>query len=376
MPPVRVLLVDDSLFMRNSLKKLLNVPELEIIDTASNGQEAVEKNLQLEPDVILLDIEMPVMNGIAALKQIMATRPTAVIMFSTLTQDGAAETIEALSHGAVDFIPKSSSYFDVSSVKDEIVSKLVSFGRNTSFRSGFKKTFKPSGNAQIPTAKGESLAKNLTQVLGEKIKPVPPKYQTNRRRPEPEDIKVITIGISTGGPVALQELIPHLPANLPVSILIVQHMPPLFTETLAKRLDQASKISVKEAADGDILKPGVAYIAKGSKQMVISRRKTIQLTDEPAGELFKPSVNVMINSVVDVYRGNAVGIIMTGMGNDGCVGLKNLESAGGYIIAQSPDSCVVAGMPKAVIDAKIAHEIHPLRDLANVVSSLFNLSPV
>jgi len=366
MTPVKVLLVDDSLFMRNSLKKILSVPEIQIIDTASNGKEGVEKNLALNPDVILLDIEMPVMNGLDALKEIMSTNPTAVLMFSTLTQDGAEATVKSLSLGALDFIPKKSSYFDVSSAKEELIKKIVELGSNKFLKANLKAKFARTVRTVEP----------IKQPTVAKPPPVAPNYQTTRKRPNPTDIKVVCIGISTGGPAALQEVIPRIPENLPVPILIVQHMPPLFTESLAKRLNQSSQITVVEAKDGEQLQAGTAYIAKGGVQMKITNKHTISLTTEPANELFKPSVNVMMDSVVNVYRDKAVGIIMTGMGNDGKIGLGKLAEVGGYVIAQKPDTCVVAGMPGSVIEAKIAHEIQPLNNIAGTICSLVQLLPV
>ncbi|MDR0927276.1 MAG: chemotaxis response regulator protein-glutamate methylesterase [Ignavibacteria bacterium] len=362
MQPVKLLLVDDSLFMRNSLKKILAIPEIEIVDTAANGKEAVEKNLEYNPDLILLDIEMPVMNGLDALKKIMETNPTAVLMFSTLTQDGAKETVEALSLGALDFIPKQASYFDVSSTRDDLVKKIVALGSNKFLKANLKAKYAKKGRPQEPQAPAPAPGKTQR---------VMPNYIAQRKRPNPKDIRLVCIGISTGGPVALQEVIPHIPKDLPVPIMIVQHMPPLFTESLAKRLDASSPITVVEAQDGEHLKAGTVYIGKGGFQMTVTKGNTISISKEPANELFKPAVNVMMNSVVDVYHERAVGIIMTGMGNDGQIGMTKLNEAGGYVIAQEPESCVVAGMPRAVIDNKIAHEVQPLHHIAGTIASLF-----
>ena len=387
MPTVKVLLVDDSLFIRNSLKKILDVPEIKIVDTAQNGQEAVEKNLALNPDLILLDIEMPIMNGLDALKKIMETNPTPVVMFSSLTQEGAQETIESLSLGALDFIPKQSAYFDLSTVKDDLIKKIVLLGSNAFLRANLKAKYghlKTGSNAAEANRKTETNRKTGDSNKAEanrksegehkesKIKIVAPGYcQSARKRPSKENIKLVCIGISTGGPVALQEVIPHLPANIPVSILIVQHMPPMFTGSLAKRLDQNSEITVVEAQDNDDLKPGTVYIGRGGLQMTVTKNHRISISNQPITELFKPSVNVLMNSVVDVYHGDAVGIIMTGMGNDGQKGLTNFANAGGYVIAQSIESCVIGGMPKSVIDAKVAHEIQPLENIAGTIASLF-----
>ena len=366
MQPVKVLLVDDSLFMRNSLKKILDVPSIQIIDTAVNGKEAIEKNLALNPDLILLDIEMPVMNGLDALKQIMASNPVPVLMFSTLTQDGAEETIQSLSLGALDFVPKQSSYFDVSQAKDELIKKIVALGSNKFLKANLKAKFANKTPKQVePPQKQEQF----------KLQIAAPNYQTAKKRPKATDIKIVCIGISTGGPVALQEVIPHIPPDFPVPILIVQHMPPLFTESLANRLDQNSYIHVCEAKDGENLKSGIVYIAKGGVQMKVTSRNTIVLSNDHPDELFKPSVNVLMNSVVDVYHDKAVGVIMTGMGSDGRDGLQKLADAGGYVIAQQPETCVVAGMPNSVIEAKIAHEIQPLKNIAGTLNSLFSSLP-
>ena len=208
MNPVKVLVGDDSLFMRTSLKKAICSRNKYLIDTASNGKEAVEKNLALNPDLILLDIEMPVMNGLTALKQIMETNPVPVVMFSTLTQEGADETIEALSLGAVDFVPKQSAYFDTNTVKDDLINKIVSFGSNPFLRANLISKYKKGRT--VVTPKPESLAQNLTQHIAASAKPVAPKYQTDRKRPDPANIRLVTIGVSTGGPVALQELIRNL----------------------------------------------------------------------------------------------------------------------------------------------------------------------
>lgn len=367
MTPVKLLLVDDSLFMRNSLKKILDVPQIQIIDTASNGKEAVEKNIALDPDLILLDIEMPVMNGLVALKKIMETNPVPVLMFSSLTQDGAQETIEALSLGALDFVPKQSAYFDVSLAKEDLIQKIVQLGSNKFLRANIKAKY-----ARLAKTLETSKTDEDTQPQQHVVK-TRPNYQTNRNRPNPNDVKLICIGISTGGPAALQEVIPLLSADLPVAVLVVQHMPPLFTESLAKRLDQSSQIKVCEATDGEIIKPGVVYIAKGGMQMTVTRKNTIALSDKPTNELFKPSVNVLLDSVVDVYQNKAIGIIMTGMGNDGKNGLTKLANAGGYVIAQEPETCVVAGMPRSVIEANIAHEIQPLNNMAGTIAAIFNV---
>ena len=362
---VKLLLVDDSIFMRNTIKKMLTVPEIEIIGTANNGKEAVEKNLSLQPDLILTDIEMPIMDGLEEIKQVMATNPTPIIVFSALSKEGSEVTMKALEYGALDFVSKESSLQGLSSTaKDELIKKIVGWGSNKFVRANLKAKFSRSSHIHTTLSHEHKVVPKIQS-------PVLPNYTGNKRRPKAEDIKVVCIGISTGGPVALQEVIPSLPANYPVPILIVQHMPPHFTASLANRLDQTSALKVVEAEDGVQLNPGTVYIAKGGYQMLVLKNETLQVTDTIKGELFNPSVNVMVNSVVEVYKDKAVGIIMTGMGNDGQIALNNLNKAGGYVIAQSKDSCVVAGMPGSVIDHKIAHEIQPLNNMAGTISSFF-----
>jgi len=362
---VKLLLVDDSIFMRNAVKKILSVPEIEIVGTASNGKEAVEKNLALNPDVVLTDIEMPIMNGLEEIKEIMETNPTAIIVFSALTQEGSETTIKAMEYGALDFVSKETASFDATAAKDELIRKIVALGSNKFIKANLKAKFSRSNKQPI-------LHPVKPTIHDVKVSVALPNYIGTKRRPKPEDIKIVCIGISTGGPVALQEVIPGIPANYPVPILVVQHMPPHFTASLSARLDQSSAINVLEAEDGILLKPGTVYIGKGGYQMQVTKRNTLHISDEIKGELFNPSVNVMVNSVVDVYKDKAVGIIMTGMGNDGQIGLTNLNKIGGYVIAQSKDSCVVSGMPSAVIDNNIAHEIQSLSNMAGTITSLFH----
>lgn len=379
---IRVLVCDDSIFMRRAITRMLTVPGIEVIDTASNGLEACQKAIEYQPDIITMDFEMPIMNGLEALKQIMDENPLPVLMFSTHTSDRAEVTLEALSLGAVDFLTKSQSITGVFSLKTGLITKVLEIGGDKTLKEKLRRRRNFSGNFQqrakqditLP-AEGERLAFNISQRLEEaKRKKFTPKQQKIGKRPNPEDIKAIAIGISTGGPVALMELLPHIPGGLPVPILIAQHMPPHFTKSLADRLNSKSELYVTEAADGDKLQPGYVYIAPGGRQMTVNKRLRITISDEPADELYKPSVNILINSLVDTLYDGVIGIIMTGMGHDGLEGLKRLSSAGGYVISQDIESCVVPGMPKSVIDAGIADEIYHLSDMADAISSFFSLS--
>jgi two-component system chemotaxis response regulator CheB len=368
MNKIKVLVVDDSFFMRKTISKILTTDEIEVIDTATNGKEGVEKALRLNPDVITMDIEMPEMNGLDAVKAIMEKKQVPILMLSSLTCEGADATIEALSRGAVDFITKKSAFTEMNNLADEIISKIKSIARSNFFKN---KISDSSGFIRRNDTAGTYYSNETFLEIENKKTNYQNKIRT--KKPNSFDIHIIGIGISTGGPAALQVFIPKLPAEFPVPILIAQHMPPYFTKSLSVRLDSLSKISVKEAENGEKARAGCAYLAPGGRQMRINKRGIIEINDEPLNELYKPSVDILINSIVDSYRHFALGIIMTGMGHDGSTALKRLNDVGGYVISQDIDSCVVGGMPKSVIDLNIASEIHPLGEIANAVASLFNL---
>lgn len=386
MEKIKVLVVDDSVFMRKALTKIINTDDIEVIDTAVNGKDAIEKVRKLQPDIVTLDIEMPIMNGIEALKVIMFECPVPVIMISTLTSEGANATIEALSNGAVDFVTKKPAFTEMHQLQDEILSKIRSVASNKQLRNQlrrrsliYKKQNEYLTNKENIKDKEEAHQHlELAQQLSERVKQKKANYiiNTNRERPDPSEIVLIAIGISTGGPPALLELFKHLPGNIPVPILVAQHMPPYFTKSLADRLNGLSKLNIKEAEDGEKIQPGWVYFAPGGRQMILSKKLTLTITDEPANELYKPSVNIMMNSAIDVFGKSMVGIIMTGMGNDGRDALRRLHNIGGYVISQDIESCVVAGMPKAVIEAGIADEVHPLNDLPDAIASLFKLTAI
>jgi len=368
MEKIKVLVVDDSFFMRKAISKILTTEDIEVIDTAANGLEAIEKAQNLNPDVITMDIEMPVMNGLDAVSRIVEVKQVPILMLSTLTSEGAEATIEALSRGAVDFITKKAAFSEMNSLADEIISKVRAIANSKSIATQIRRQLTLNKEKLIAT-KNKTIETNSESVAHKEIK-----KDIKYKRPDPSSIKIITIGISTGGPAALNEMIPKLPGNIPVPIVIAQHMPPFFTKSLAERLDSVSKLNVKEAVNNEKLLPGWVYIAPGGKQTTINRNFTLTVTDEPKDELFKPSVNVLVNSAVDSLNKYVVGIIMTGMGNDGAKALKRLHDVGGYVISQDIESCVVAGMPKAVIDQNIANEIHSLNELPLAIASLFNLS--
>ncbi|MGB9852089.1 MAG: protein-glutamate methylesterase/protein-glutamine glutaminase [Candidatus Kapaibacteriota bacterium] len=359
---IKLLIVDDSIFMRQALSKIFSQPDIEIVGLARNGREAVQMAAELSPDIITMDIEMPVMNGLEALREIMKTNPIPVLMVSTLTSEGADATLEALSLGAVDFITKKSNFTEMNSLKDELLSKVRNIAQNSDIKNRLirrkllQKLQETHHKKQLPPSERESVETTTTGIIP-------------KQRPKPEEIDVVGIGISTGGPAALQEVFTQLPSGLQFPILIVQHMPPLFTKSLANRLNSLSQLTVKEAENMDVLQDGFVYIAPGGMQMTINKQGRIVISSEP-NTLFKPSADVMFKSVAEVFGSHTVGIIMTGMGNDGTEGLRLVSEKGGYVIAQSPDSCVVAGMPGSVISAKIANEIVPLKEIPKVISEL------
>lgn len=371
MNKIRVLVADDSVFMRQALKKMLGAaPDIEVVDTARNGQEAVEKVKLLQPDLVTMDVEMPVMSGLDALKSIMDTNPVPVLMVSAVTSEGAQQTLEALGLGAVDFITKRSAFGtgnDTAGFQEELIAKIRQIGGNIPLRNRLmrRKRTSESGAVSAPIPRQASVSVPAISA--------PPRTETPRsgtkKRPMPSHFSMVVIGISTGGPAALQNVVPKLPGNLPVPVLIVQHMPPHFTRSLADRLNTMSSLKVSEAADGEQLIPGNVYIAPGGQQMLVTKNGKVKLSQENFNVLYKPSVDVLMSSVGEVYSGNVLGVIMTGMGRDGCDEFKRLHARGGYIIAQDEATCVVYGMPKAVVDEGIADEILPLDAIASAIAA-------
>ena len=343
---IRTLIVDDSFFIRTALKKMLNDSEIEVVGEAANGKEAVEKTVELKPHVITMDVEMPVMNGLEALKEIMKKTPTPVIMLSSLTAEGADATLKALELGAIDFIQKQGSLAEISKVKGELITKIKEIVKNPLIRSKFY-------------VKAPSLKKDA-----------PKRVFSLRKSKPPTVVKAALIGISTGGPAALKFVIPKLPAKTRAPLLIIQHMPAQFTKQFAKRLNAESKIGVKEAENGEKALPNWVYVAPGGKHLKLDKFGKIVIDDEPKNSLFKPSVNVAAESLLNMSPRHTLAIMMTGMGNDGAEGFKKLKEKGAYIVAQDPDDCVAWGMPSAVAEAGIADEIVPLKDIPDLITRM------
>ena len=346
---VRIVVVDDSAFMRKAISMMLEEEStFEIVGTATNGEDAFSLVKTLKPDIITLDIEMPGMSGLEVLERIMNEIPTPVIMLSSLSTEGADETIKALELGAVDFIPKSISHvsLDIIKIKDSLIEKIKNIA-----------------------SRGKSVLRQPT--LNRRKRDVLKINQENVGKM----IRVVTIGISTGGPKALLDVIPLLPKEFPRPVMIVQHMPPKFTASLADRLNKLSDIRVKEAEFGETLQKGTVYIAPGGQHMTLRRNGSnieIVVSGEPSDSLYKPSVDVMLNSVVDIYGSSTLSVIMTGMGKDGLEGSRRIHEKKGKIISESEESCTVYGMPKAVADAGIVDRVEDSLNIAEVIVDYVN----
>ena len=428
---IRVLVADDSAFMRKILSDLFNQQsDFQVVGTAINGKDTIEKVKQLKPDVLTLDVTMPVMDGLQALAVIMEECPVPVVMFSSMTQRGTDATVRALSLGAVDFISKAGgSISKIDNLQDEILTKCreaaqahvnkskpfaskpltftakpstttstptstISAQSNTlktSTTSSFTNKF--SNSLNTPTSQSPATSTPSTSELWQKRKieiqrksglklgqkPVikhvpsttaPPVKPSSSAGFSSGSKKLVAIGTSTGGPQALQAVITRLPGNLPCGVVIVQHMPAGFTKSLAERLDSISAISVKEAENDEIIKDGQVYIAPGNYHMRVAPAgvgaRKIVLSQEPPVGNHRPAVNVLFDSVAQ-FRKDLVSVIMTGMGCDGCEGMKKIKANGGYCIAQDENSCVVYGMPKAVVDAGLSDEVRPLTQIAEAI---------
>ncbi len=365
---IKILVVDDSAFMRKAITMMLESdPAIKVIASARDGEEGVEKALKLKPDLITMDIEMPRMDGLAALKKIMATHPMPVMMLSSLTTDGADATLDALELGAVDFIPKQLSFvsLDIVKIQDELLAKI----KNIVAR---KHTIMSSIKRRLKAAQAAGKKHTATRSAGIIKSPISNLARGITKRNHP--ISIIAIGSSTGGPLALQSVIPKLPRNLPVGVVIAQHMPAKFTKSLADRLDSLSQVTVVEARGGEEIEAGVVYIAPGQKHLMVKKSGTksiVIVQTYPESAMYKPCVDILMSSVSDIYGKTAMGVILTGMGHDGVDGLKKIKSKNGIIIAQNEDSCVVYGMPKAVVEAGIANHIVSIDDIGNEIISYF-----
>ncbi|OLQ88953.1 chemotaxis response regulator protein-glutamate methylesterase [Vibrio panuliri] len=364
---IRVLVVDDSSFFRRRVSEIINSDaRLEVIDVATNGKEAVEKALKIKPDVITMDIEMPIMDGITAVREIMASNPVPILMFSSLTHDGAKATLDALDAGALDFLPK--KFEDIARNRDEAVQLLQQrviqiASRRTFMRRPVAPRVAPASTAERTTTRPLTGSVQRQPVATASRAPVAPA----RFKATGKKYQLTAIGTSTGGPVALQKILTKLPVNYPHPIVLIQHMPATFTAAFASRLNSLCKIQVKEAADGDVLQAGVAYLAPGGKQMMIDGRAgsaKLRIIDGGDRMNYKPCVDVTFGSAAKIYGDKVLSMVLTGMGADGREGARMLKNAGATIWAQDEESCVVYGMPQAVAKEGISSEDLPLERIA------------
>lgn len=346
---VNVLVVDDSLFFRHRLKEILNADnQIEVIATVSNGADAVAAIERLQPDVVTMDVEMPVMDGITAVREIMRRHPVPILMFSSLTTDGAHATLEALDAGALDFLPKKIDEIsgDKASAKQQLCERvrLLAEHKNQLRRA-------PKGIGLGPDAA--------------------------RRRVEPPHVfnlnsyQALVVGASTGGPAALQVLLRDLPADFPLPVLLVQHMPESFTQPFARRLDKLCRIEVRQAEDGDRLRSGTALLAPGGRQMIVERSNehyTVRILSRSSRSAYSPSVDVTFGSAANAFPGPVMAIVLTGMGHDGRDGARLLKQHGATVWVQDDASSVVSGMPMSVADAGLADAVLPLEGMSRLLA--------
>lgn len=340
--PVRVLVVDDSAFLRYTISQHLNQTEgIKVVGTANDGVEALEMVPLLQPDVVTLDVEMPNLDGISALRQIMLRFPRPVIMLSSLTKNGAVETIQALTLGAVDFVAKPDNRLNIRSVMEEVAAKILR-----------------AAQARIKPA----------PLAGLNLTPLSPAEKSGlvvraRQKNDP----IILIGTSTGGPRALNDVIPALPASLEAAVVVVQHMPAGFTHSLAERLNSLAKLKVKEAQTGDRLELGQVLIAPGGFHMLFDDQEQVSLNQNPPVHGVRPAVDVTLTSLVERFGKKVIAVILTGMGSDGSNGAILLRSLGGAVIAEHESTCIVWGMPRSVTERGAASQVVTLPEVAKAI---------
>ncbi len=381
---LKVLVVDDSSFFRRRVTEIINSdPNLEVIDSAINGKEAVEKAEKLKPDVITMDIEMPVMNGIAAVRQIMASNPTPILMFSSLTHEGAKETLDALDAGALDFIPK--KFEDIARNREEAILQLQQrvkeiARKSTGMQTGSSSRLNPlttkdasDASDSTPSDSSQSLHKGVRPLISETTK-TPNNWK--HFQSSGKSYLVLAIATSTGGPIALQKILSQLPKNFPYPILLIQHMPEAFTAAFAQRLNLLCQINVTEAKDGEMIIPGTAYLAPGGLQMMVEGRPgatRIKIVDSGEKINYKPSADITFGSISKIYTDKVLSLVLTGMGSDGKEGARILKEGGSTVWAQDEETSVVYGMPQAVSKAGISTLDLPIEKIPECVLAEMNV---
>jgi len=361
---IRVLVVDDTIVYRKAVSDIMEeLPEIELVGVAHNGKIAMSKIKTLNPDLLTLDIEMPVMNGLEVLAEIQKNNlNVGAIMLSTLTAEGGDMTLKALELGAFDFIlkPQSRNQAEGKNQIRQLIHPMIK---------AFARSFTASTLLRKSTPQRSKPLRSLKPLKSDAA-PLPKvSMPATKHRGRSE---IIAIGVSTGGPNALTKVLPKLPGNIGVPLVIVQHMPPVFTKSLANSLNKKCSLAVKEAVDREYLKNNTVYIAPGGKQMKLvasadGRNRQIKITDDPPENSCKPAVDYLFRSVADYYVGRTTAVIMTGMGSDGTKGLEILKNKGSYIIAQDEKTCVVYGMPKIPIESGLADKVSPLDKIADEI---------
>ena len=374
---VSVLVVDDSGFFRKRLTEILSsTGEIQVVGAASNGREALQLVEKHRPDVITMDYEMPVMDGITAVRQIMASRPTPVLMFSSLTYEGARVTLDALEAGAVDFLPKNFEEIARSSSKlQEILRQRIlevarsrpgsgsapsQTGAAKGRQGAAAQPAKPQGSART-----ESRPEQPTEARPSRTTGASP--SSGGRKTPARHYDIVGIGTSTGGPIALQKVLVELPARFPAPIVLVQHMPASFTPAFAERLNKMCRITVKQAEDGDALEPGVAYLAPGGQQMLVEKKgggARVRIIPDDGRLNYRPCVDVTFGSLARNFPGRTLGLILTGMGADGKEGCRMMKQSGSVIWSQDEKTSVIYGMPMAVAKAGLTDGVLPLDKIA------------
>jgi len=364
--PIRVLVVDDSAFMRKAISNLLSESrDFVVVNTARSGEDALRKVAALDPDVMTLDIDMPGMDGLSVLERVMKEHPLPVVIVSSLTEDGAAVTIRALELGALDFIPKhlGGVSLRISSIRDPLHEKVrVAARASIKIREGANRRTAPAPVShpvqdRLPPRGVTQGATNSRGTLSLGLNSV-------------QDL--VVIGCSTGGPQALQTILKALPSTFSSPIVVAQHMPKFFTKTFAERLNQLCAVEVREAQQGDSVKPGLVLIAPGGQHMSLHKdgnRVVIQLSEHPAHLPYRPSVDILMESAAQVYGPKVIGLVLTGMGQDGLEGARAIKQSGGSIIAQDEASCIVYGMPKVIVEQGCADKVLPLQHIAGELES-------
>jgi len=362
---VKVLGVDDSGFFRRRVSEILSAdPTIQVVGTATNGKEAIDQALSLKPDVITMDYEMPMMDGITAVRHIMQRCPTPVLMFSSLTHEGARVTLDALDAGAVDYLPK--NFEDISrnpeKVKQMLCEKVHTISRSNRRFSSYASPAPAAAPAPSHSAGSSAPAASMRAAP---VAPQAPARAAAPSSPAPKRkaYKLLAIGTSTGGPVALQRVLTQLPANFPAPIVLIQHMPAAFTKAFAERLDKLCRISVKEAEDGDVLRPGLALLAPGGKQMMVDGRGTVKILPGDERLNYKPCVDITFGSAAKSYGDKVLAVVLTGMGADGREGARLLKQGGSQVWAQDEASCVIYGMPMAIAKANLADAVYGLDEI-------------